>query len=67
MNTQVQRIGSYLNHLVKARTRHAVHSPFVYDLIDRVRQDELYACSPFNVVRLELNREADPYLSLIHI
>jgi uncharacterized protein (DUF1015 family) len=32
-----------------------------YDLIDRKRQDELYARSPFNVVRLELNREADPY------
>jgi uncharacterized protein (DUF1015 family) len=32
-----------------------------YDLIDRVRQDELYARSPYNVVRLELNREADPY------
>ncbi len=41
MNTQVQRISSYLNHLVKARTRHAVHSPFVYELIDRVlRVDE---------------------------
>ena len=32
-----------------------------YDLIDRPRQDELYARSPFNVVRLELNREPDPY------
>jgi uncharacterized protein (DUF1015 family) len=32
-----------------------------YDLIDRMRQEELYARSPFNVVRLELNREADPY------
>ena len=32
-----------------------------YDLIDRARQDELYARSPSNVIRLELNREADPY------
>jgi uncharacterized protein (DUF1015 family) len=32
-----------------------------YDLIDRTRQDELYARSPYNVVRLELNRDADPY------
>ncbi|MGH7838304.1 MAG: DUF1015 family protein, partial [Candidatus Binataceae bacterium] len=32
-----------------------------YDLIDSARQDELYACSPYNVIRLELNREADPY------
>src|SRR5579863_2638431 len=32
-----------------------------YDLIDRTRQDELYARSPYNIVRLESNREADPY------
>lgn len=32
-----------------------------YDLIDRVRQDELYARSPYNVIRLELNREPDRY------
>ncbi len=32
-----------------------------YDLIDAQRQDELYARSPYNVVRLELNRESDPY------
>ena len=34
-----------------------------YDLIDRARQDKLYARSPYNVVRLELNRDADPYTS----
>ena len=34
-----------------------------YDLIDKVRQDVLYARSPYNVVRLELNRDADPYAS----
>jgi len=32
-----------------------------YDLIDSKRRDELYARSPHNVVRLELNRENDPY------
>jgi uncharacterized protein (DUF1015 family) len=32
-----------------------------YDLIDQTRQDELYTRSPYNVVRLELNRDADPY------
>lgn len=32
-----------------------------YDLIDRARQDELYARSPYNVVRLELNRDTHPY------
>lgn len=32
-----------------------------YDLIDKARQNELYARSPYNVVRLELNRAEDPY------
>jgi uncharacterized protein (DUF1015 family) len=32
-----------------------------YDLIDRTQQEELHARSPFNIVRLELSREADPY------
>ena len=36
MGEQLQRIGSYVSHLVKARTRHSVHSPFVYELSDRV-------------------------------
>src|SRR5581483_8539978 len=32
-----------------------------YDLIDRALQDDLYRRSDHNVVRLELNREPDPY------
>jgi predicted O-methyltransferase YrrM len=36
MGEQLKRIGSYLEHLVKARGRHGVHSPFVYDLITHV-------------------------------
>lgn len=32
-----------------------------YDLIDPGLQEDLYTRSPYNVVRLELNREADPY------
>lgn len=36
MTEPLQRIGSWLNHLVAARTRHAVHSPFVYELSSRV-------------------------------
>jgi hypothetical protein len=36
MSEPMQRIGSWLNHMVAARTRHAVHSPFVYDLISNV-------------------------------
>ncbi|MBX2979946.1 MAG: class I SAM-dependent methyltransferase [Flavobacteriales bacterium] len=36
MSDTLHHIGSYLEHLVKARTRHGVHSPFVYELIERV-------------------------------
>jgi uncharacterized protein (DUF1015 family) len=32
-----------------------------YDLIGPELQDELYSRGPYNIVRLELNREADPY------
>lgn len=34
-----------------------------YDLIDKTRQDALYARSLYNVVRLELNRDPDRYAS----
>lgn len=34
-----------------------------YDLIDQAQQDQLYARSPFNIIRLELSREPDPYAS----
>jgi len=34
-----------------------------YDLIDAARQEQLYARSPHNIVRLELNRDPDPYAS----
>lgn len=34
-------IGSYVHHLLRARDRHGVHSPFVYDLVGKVlRADE---------------------------
>lgn len=36
MSEQLRQIGSYLGHLVKARTRHGVHSPFVYELVSNV-------------------------------
>ena len=32
-----------------------------YDLIDKAYQEKLYARSPHNIVRLELNRDPDPY------
>lgn len=36
MGEHLQRIGSYLEHVVKARNRHGVHSPFIYDLTEKV-------------------------------
>ncbi len=41
MEEQLARIGSWVEHLVKARGRHGVHSPFVYALVnDVLRVDE---------------------------
>ncbi len=34
-----------------------------YDVIDAAERDRLYAQSPYNVVRIDLSREADPYAS----
>lgn len=34
-----------------------------YDVIDPAERDRLYAQSPYNVVRIDLSREADPYAS----
>ncbi|HJU10086.1 MAG TPA: DUF1015 domain-containing protein, partial [Candidatus Binataceae bacterium] len=34
-----------------------------YDLIDAARQQQLYSRNPNNIVRLELNRDSDPYAS----
>jgi uncharacterized protein (DUF1015 family) len=34
-----------------------------YDVIDPAQRDRLYAQSPYNVVRIDLSREADPYAS----
>ncbi|MEO6028394.1 MAG: DUF1015 domain-containing protein [Candidatus Binatia bacterium] len=34
-----------------------------YDVIDAAHRDRLYAQSPYNVVRIDLSREADPYVS----
>ncbi|HEX4209214.1 MAG TPA: DUF1015 domain-containing protein [Candidatus Binataceae bacterium] len=34
-----------------------------YDLVDAAQQDALYARNPHNVIRLELNRDPDPYAS----
>lgn len=34
-----------------------------YDVIDKKLQEELYGRSPHNIVRLDLNRDSNPYLS----
>lgn len=40
---------------------HVVAPP--YDVIDAAHRDRLYAQSPYNVVRVDLSRDADPYAS----
>ncbi len=40
MEQHLQRIGSYLTHLVRSRGPHGIHSPFVYALITEVLRDD---------------------------
>ena len=47
------------NRKVAGEPAHLVAPP--YDLIGEARQQQLYERSPYNVVRLELGREADRY------
>lgn len=56
MEDQLQRISSWVSHLVKARTRHGVHSPFIYTLAtDVLRADqELELFAPIERLREEL-------------
>ncbi|MBL7980517.1 MAG: class I SAM-dependent methyltransferase [Flavobacteriales bacterium] len=56
MSDQIRQLGSYLGHLVKARTRHGVHSPFVYDLISQVLRpsNELPEFAPMEKLREDL-------------
>lgn len=58
MSDQVQRIRSYFGHLVKARTRHGVHSPFVYELIDKVLRPQVdpILFAPIESLRKDLLR-----------
>lgn len=56
MSDQIRQLGSYLGHLVNARTRHGVHSPFVYDLISQVLRpsNELPEFAPIEKLREDL-------------
>jgi uncharacterized protein (DUF1015 family) len=49
------------NRKIVGDPSHVVAPP--YDLIGAARQNQLYERSPYNVVRLELGREADRYLA----
>lgn len=55
---EATRISSWITHLVKARTRHGVHSPFVFDLIEQVLRPRpaLLEHAPIEALRSDLLR-----------
>lgn len=56
MSERIRQFSSYLGHFVKARTRHGVHSPFVYDLITHVLRPSTNAAEfePIEALRNDL-------------
>jgi len=59
---RIEPFRGLLYNRAKCGDLNAVVAP-PYDLIGPERQNELYDRSPYNVVRLELNRDADRYES----
>jgi predicted O-methyltransferase YrrM len=43
----LQPVRSYIHHIIKAKTRHGIHSPFVYHLVDEV----IYDAKPREIYR----------------
>jgi uncharacterized protein (DUF1015 family) len=62
MTHRIEPFAGLLYDVARAGVMSNVVAP-PYDLIDKARQDALYARSLYNVVRLELNRDPDPYAS----
>jgi uncharacterized protein (DUF1015 family) len=57
---RIEPFRALLYNRARVSNLHNVIAP-PYDLIGAERQSELYARSPYNIVRLELGREADRY------
>ena len=62
LENRIEPFRGLLYNRAKCGDLNAVVAP-PYDLIGPERQNELYDRSPYNVVRLELNRDADRYES----
>lgn len=60
LSHRIEPFRALLYNQARVGNLHDVIAP-PYDLIGAERQDELYQRSPYNVVRLELGREADRY------
>ena len=56
---EIQPINAILYNLDKVKASDVIAPP--YDVIDKTYQNELYKRSEYNIVRLILNKENDPY------
>lgn len=62
LGERIEPFAALTYELAKIGSLDAVTAP-PYDLIDSELQNRLYARSPYNIVRVELNRDAAPYES----